>query len=43
MLDLYGFAVFALLLERGDESPAFDLFGGSEFSELVEDGGVAEL
>lgn len=43
MLDLYRFAVLALLLERSDECPAFDLFGGSEFSELVEDGRVAEM
>lgn len=43
MLDLHGFAVFALFLEGGDECAAFDLLCGSELSELVEDSRVAEL
>ena len=43
MLDLHRFAVFALLLERGDECTAFDLFCGSELSELVKNSRVAKL
>lgn len=42
LFDFFGLFVLSLLVEGSDQGSPFDLFGGSELPELVEDCGIAE-